>query len=68
MEINKVIWTKNINKLIIKCDCENIIKHPMNISLVECDKCDKKQWYAKEFEAFNDKFFCTDTMKNNLIN
>ena len=47
-----VIWTPQINNLKIECECGNIFYHEMHISLIECD-CGRKQWYLKEFEAFN---------------
>ena len=55
MIINDVIWTSEVNMILIKCECGKEFYHPLNIGLIECS-CGNKEWYIEEYKAWNSQF------------
>ena len=52
MIILDVKWAKQVNILLVKCDCGKEFWWPTNISLITCD-CGNKEWWHGDAETWN---------------
>lgn len=56
MKIKDIIWNQTVNHIYVECDCGKLFWWPTNITLIECKRCGKKEWWNDDGLGFNEVY------------